>query len=288
MKNDMAMPSEISKSKSESLREMAGPTMTSPWKTYQLRLAQTENLFQAQDNQEHSTQKGSVELYWRACLNRIRRQQALVELKIKETECLSKAGMAVGFKLEAAVPPQFRVAITSLHETEAETHKQWVTASENNFRLLAHLEQVEFRYGAEKANFVTSEVAAENAEAAACVLQLESALFEGKCQHWPVYLNDTLQQGWSAIGLLKSQWDANELENKLAEATQDLEKITHYLSEIEALAATSGTTAEFGTDSYSGFNPDPNGVTDLLGLCHAIAAKYGSPELLQRPGRTVS
>ncbi len=265
-----------------------GDSAISPWKAYQLRLAQTENLFQNQDNQEHSTQKGSLELYWRAYKNRMRRQQAIIELRTKEAEYLNIAAQALGAQLEAAVPPVFRVAMASQLETEVEIHKQWLAVSESNMRLLADLDQVESSYNKANTTHMLSAIASENAEAAACVLQLESALFEGKCPHWPVYLNDTLQQGWSAIGLLKSQMDANNLEIKIAAATRDLEKITEYMHEIEALSDLSGAEFESGSGAEFRFNQISNEVNELVGICYSIAEKHVNSKSLQTSARTVS
>ena len=281
------MPTEITSSKSESGNTAVDSGM-SPWKAYQLRLARTENLFQNQDNQEQSTQKGSLELFWRAGQNRIRRQQAMVALRTKEAEYMSTAAQSMGMQLEAAVPPVFRVAIASQLETEVEIHKQWVTVSESNMRLLADLDQVESGYNVANKTHLLSVIACENAEAAACVIQLESALFEGKCTHWPVYLNDTLQQGWSAIGLLKSEMDANTLEIKIAAATRDLEKITEYMQEIMALSDLSGADLGAGVGEELRFSQISSEVNELVGICYAIAAKHAGPESVQTWARTVS
>jgi hypothetical protein len=287
LKNGISVPTEITRSKPESGNTAVDSGM-SPWKSYQLRLAQTENLFQNQDNQEQSTQKGSLELYWRAGQNRIRRQQAIVALRAKEAEYLNAAAQTMSVQLESAVPPRFRVAMASQLESEVEVHKKWLTVSESNMRLLADLGQVESGCNMANKTHWLSAAACENAEAAACVIQLESALFEDKCSHWPVYLNDTLQQCWSAIGLLKSQMDANTLEIKIAEATRDLEKITEYMQEIKALSDLSGADRGTDVDEEFRFSQISSEVNELVGICYAIAAKHVGPGSLQNSDRTVS
>jgi hypothetical protein len=82
--------------------------------------------------------------------------------------------------------------------------------------------------------------------------------------------------------------DANNLEIKIAAATRDLEKITEYMQEIEALSNLSGAELETGIEADFRFNQISNEVNELVGICYAIAAKHVDAGSVQNSARTVS